>query len=138
VRGSSLSSVHKWVEEKSNGTDRLFFVVEHLGSQQPIGYIQLQEEPNATRTFRFGICLTPTYQSQGYGSEAILAVEHFLKLNFYIYKMILHVDSQNSSAIACYKKLAYREVGVMYCHVFIQGSLRDVVIMEKLLSSQLG
>lgn len=136
ARGSSLQSVRNWVEDKSCGSDRLFFVIE-LHEALPIGYIQLSLETGATQTFRLGLCLSDLYQSQGYGSEILLAIETYVQINHNIHKLILHVDESNELAISCYRKSGFREVGVMYRHLFIKGRLLNVMIMEKFLTSDL-
>lgn len=135
ARGSSLSAVRRWLEDKNTGVDRLFFVIELQESQTPIGYIQLSLEPRATETYQFGVCLSSTYQSQGYGAELLLAIESYLQIQHNALKLMLHVDESNACAIACYTKLGYRSVGVMQQHIFVQGRLRNVMIMEKCLTT---
>ena len=135
ARGNSISAVRKWLEEKSTGEDRLFFVVELQETQTAIGYIQVALEPKATQTFQFGVCLAPVYQSQGYGAELLSAMECYLKVQLNAHKIMLQVDEANNRAIACYKKSGYREIGIMQQHIFVQGSLRNVMIMEKCLIS---
>lgn len=131
ARGSSISSVRKWLEVKSDGPDRFFFVAELNHTQEPIGYIQLSDEAGATNTVRFGVCLAQPYWSKGYGAEMLKAVEAYLPPHHGTHKMILHVDETNARAVGFYRRLGYREVGVMRCHVLVQGRLRDVMIMEK-------
>jgi len=135
ARGSSFSAVRKWVEDKSTGADRLFFVIELKDAKTPIGYIQLSLEPRATQTFQFGLCLSTAYQAQGYGSELLSVIESYLKIQLNTHKLMLQVDESNLHAIACYKKLGYRKIGIMQQHIFVQGSLRNVIIMEKFLTS---
>lgn len=135
ARGSSLPAVRRWLEDKSTGAERLFFVIELQEAQTPIGYIQLSLDPRASETFQFGICLAPIYQSQGYGAELLLAIESYLQIQHNARKLMLEVDESNIRAIACYKKLGYREVGVMMQHVFVQGNFRNVLIMEKSLAA---
>lgn len=135
ARGSSLSAVRQWLEDKSTGTGRLFFVVELQNTKTPIGYIQLSQDSRATATFQFGVCLAPLYQSQGYGTELLLAIQAYLQTQLGAGKLMLQVDESNNGAIACYRKLGYREVGVMQRHVFVRGSFRNVIIMEKLLAA---
>lgn len=137
ARGSSMQAVRRWVEDKSTGSERLFFIAELPDLQKPIGYIQLSMELGATQTYRLGLCLSPLYQAQGYGSELIPAVEAYMKTSHDARKIVLHVDDANILAIACYRKLGYREVGVMYRHIHIQGHLRNVMIMEKFLEPKL-
>jgi RimJ/RimL family protein N-acetyltransferase len=138
ARGSNVSSVRSWLEAKSSGANRLFFVVELNQTKESVGYIQVSEEAEAEKTVRFGICLANQYWSQGYGTEIIEAIEAHLRSHCGIHKVILHVDETNTRAVACYSRLGYREVGVMRRHVLVQGRLRNVVIMEKLIYCDLG
>lgn len=133
ARGSSLAAVRRWLEDKSTGSDRLFFVVELLDAQITIGYIQVSTESGTRDVFRFGVCLAPDYQAQGYGAELLAAIENYLYIQHNARKLMLQVDEFNNRAITCYKKLGYRKVGVMQQHIFVQGSLRNVMIMEKCL-----
>ncbi len=133
ARGSDLAAVRRWLEGKSEGDDRLFFVITLLQTAEPIGYIQLSEEPGATQTMRFGICLARAHCARGYGTESLQAVELFLEMRRGTQKMMLQVDAANTRAIACYAGLGYRGVGVMHRHVLVQSALRDVLIMEKLI-----
>jgi RimJ/RimL family protein N-acetyltransferase len=137
ARGSSLQTIKQWAAAKDRSCDQLFFVIELKKTALPIGYIQLSEESGATQTMRLGICLSPQKQSQGYGSELLLAIDDYVHTNLDIKKLILHVDAANERAIACYRKTGYREVGVMKHHVFIHGRLRNVMIMEKFLGADL-
>lgn len=138
ARGSSASSVRSWLEAKSSGANRLFFVVELNQTKELVGYIQVSEEAEAEKTARFGICLANQYWSQGYGAEIIETIEAHLQSHCGMHKVILHVDETNTRAVTCYRRLGYREVGVMRRHVLVQGRLRNVMIMEKLIYRDLG
>jgi RimJ/RimL family protein N-acetyltransferase len=131
ARGSTVLAVRSWLEEKSSGSERLFFVAEISDTREPIGYIQLSIEPGSTNSWRFGICLASQYWSKGYGVESLEAIEHYLQVQHGTHKMMLQVDEANGRAVACYKSLGYREVGVMLRHVEVQGRLRNVMVMEK-------
>lgn len=131
VRGSSLAAVRQWVQDRSQGADRLFFVVEPLDAQTPIGYLQLSDEAGATRTMRFGVCLAESHCGRGHGQELLLAAEAFVREQHAVDKLLLHVDAANARARHCYARLGYRDVGVMHRHVRIGAQLRDVAIMEK-------
>ena len=131
AQGSSLPEVRNWLINKSNGEGQRFFVIERVQSQEVIGYIQLSAEAGATAAYRFGICLAPDFWSQGFGTELLNAIEQYMRVNTGACKMLLNVDNTNARAIGCYRKLDYREVGVMQRHVLVQGQLRDVLVMEK-------
>lgn len=138
VRGSSLAAVRQWVQDRSQGADRLFFVVQPLGNELPAGYLQLSDEAGATRTMRFGVCLAEAHCGRGYGQELLVAAETFVREQHAVDKMLLHVDAANTRARHCYAKLGYRDVGVMLRHVRVGAVLRDVAIMEKWIGSPTG
>jgi len=130
AKGSNCQTVRSWLEEKSKDSE-LFFVAELREGEMPIGYLQISLETRAAQTYTFGVCLSVDYQSQGYGYELLLAAENYLKSFHNAHKFMLNVDEKNIRAISCYRKLGYREVGVMKDHVVVQGSYRNVMIMEK-------
>ena len=133
ARGSDIAAVRRWLERRTATPDDIFFVVSVRENEVPIGYIQCTKEANSTNGFRAGICLADGWQSRGYGPEVMLWLERHLAANFMPQKIILHVDVDNHQAVACYRKLAYREVGVMKSHVKVGNDWRDVLVMEKLL-----
>jgi RimJ/RimL family protein N-acetyltransferase len=137
ARGSSVSAVRKWLSLKSNGSDSFFFVAELSPAEEVVGYLQLSRVIGADNAIQLGICLAKEHWSFGYGAELIEAAEKYSHLHHGTRKIMLHVDTTNFRAVACYKKLGYREVGVMRSHVFVQTSLRDVMIMEKLSSFEM-
>ena len=132
ARGSNVLAIRKWLDLKSNSANSFFFVAELSPTKELIGYIQLCGVVGADKTIQFGICLAAQYWSYGYGSELLQAVEKYLKFHHNTRKIMIYVDATNTRAVACYRKLGYREVGVMRSHVLVQGRLRDVIIMEKL------
>jgi len=137
ARGSSIVDVRQWVTRRSEGVGNIFYVIESLENGSPVGYIQCSREPGSTDGFRFGICLDSEHQSKGYGSELMRWLDEYLKINYSANKIILHVEKTNSHAIGCYRKNAYREVGVMRRHTKVCDDWCDVVIMEKLMSDEI-
>jgi RimJ/RimL family protein N-acetyltransferase len=133
AKGSSMEEVRNWVKGRTEGADNHLFVVVTRDSDNLIGYIQYARESGGTDAFRFGVCLSRAFQSQGYGSELMEWLGRYLKDQYSANKLILMVDKTNRHAIACYRKVAFREVGCMHRHVKVRGDWCDVIVMEKLL-----
>ena len=70
------------------------------------------------------------YREKGYGTEAVkLIVEYgFQWLN--VHNIMLTVRAVNERAIACYKKVGFREFGRRTQSTFFDGRLVDDVYME--------
>jgi putative acetyltransferase len=128
ARGSSPDKLREWL----SGRDGLFFVVADE-SDQARGYIQLTEIDPIDRHGRLGICLAPSTQHKGHGVAAMAMLEAHARDLFAVRKIVLSVLVSNQPAIAFYRKLGYREVGVHLQHFFLGGEYHDVLEMEKLL-----
>ena len=133
ANGSTIEDVRNWVKGPTDGRDTHLLIVVTKNNDNLIGYIQYTREPGATDAFRFGVCLSPAFQSMGYGLELMNWLGRYLSEQYSANKIILLVAKTNKRAIACYKKVSFRQVGSMYRHVKVCGDWCDVIVMEKLL-----
>lgn len=72
------------------------------------------------------------YRNKGYGAEALrLACKYaFDKLN--LHSLYLNVFDFNERAIACYKKVGFKEAGRLREAYFVNGKYNDVITMDLL------
>lgn len=103
------------------------FVVER--EHVRVGLVELVEINHIHRRAEFQIIVAPEHQGKGYASIAsAMAMDYaFTVLN--LYKLSLIVDCENEKAIKVYKKLGYREEGVLRHEFFVNGEYRDVIRM---------
>lgn len=103
------------------------FVAEHEG--QRVGLVELVEINHIHRRAEFQIIIAPDQQGRGYATAAsILAIEYaFFVLN--LYKLYLVVDVDNQPALAVYRKLGFRDEGVLRHEFFVNGEYRDALRM---------
>ncbi len=103
------------------------FVVER--EQEPVGLVELVEINHLHRRAEFQIIIAPVHQGKGYARVAsALAMDYaFTVLN--LHKLSLIVDVENERAIKVYKKLGYREEGVLRQEFFVNGEYRDAIRM---------
>ena len=82
-----------------------------------------------------GICLIPSHQAKGLGSEVLNLLENYLIQVTGLRKLLLHVVGNNIPAIKLYKKYGFKEVGVLKAHYKQSTGYQDVMLMEHLLAS---
>lgn len=103
------------------------FIVER--DQVSVGLVELVEINHIHRRAEFQIIIAPEHQGNHYATIATrLAMDYaFTVLN--LYKLSLIVDCENQRAIGVYKKLGFREEGLLRHEFFVGGEYRDVFRM---------
>ena len=111
------------------------FNIVDLKTNKPIGRCMLFAVDQVDRRAMFGIGIgDKTYWDKGYGQEAtrLLLDYGFNLLN--LHNIMLGVYSFNQRAIACYKKIGFKEIGRRREARIIGGKKYDVVLMDTLAS----
>lgn len=135
------SVMHYWFEEPYEAFVELYDLYEkHIHDQserrfilereqEAVGLVELVEINHIHRRAEFQIIIAPAHQGKGYARTAsALAMDYaFTVLN--LYKLSLIVDCENERAISVYKKLGYREEGILRHEFFVNGEYRDVIRM---------
>jgi aminoglycoside 6'-N-acetyltransferase len=81
---------------------------------RPIGLIQYAEEPDPMyRHAGIDLFLDPQVHHQGYGSEAIRLLARYLLDEVGHHRLVIDPAAANVAAIAAYRKVGFRPVGVM-------------------------
>ena len=133
ARPGSLERVRRWLIDKSDQEQTLFFVIGLRDSDQCLGYVQLVNMRVLHGTAELGICLAPQAQGKGVGRAALQLLESYAQRVFALRKIVLQVQAEQGAA-EFYRRVGYREVGRLHAHVFQNGQHRDVLIMERLLA----
>jgi len=98
-----------------------------------IGHISLHNIDHHHRNAFFGIMIgSAKHRNKGYGTEALrLLLEYgFKSLN--LHNIMLSVVSDDHGAIACYKKLGFKDAGTRREWQFKNGKYVDVLYMDML------
>ena len=122
---SEKSMLEKLTAEGQN------FAIVLLENDRLIGNIGIMYIDHINRKAEVGLFIgEPENRSMGYGAEALrLALKYgFETLN--LHNIMLHVHSDNQRAIACYKKVGFREFGRRREAVFKNGNYFDLIHME--------
>jgi RimJ/RimL family protein N-acetyltransferase len=129
ARGSDDAGVRDWLVRRNSGTS-LLLVVADSHDDRAIGYVQAMDIDRDDRRADVGICLAPAYQGAGLGTEAMRCFLSHLALGEGIGKVTLRVRLDNDRAIACYRRIGFRECGTLRAHACFDGRFIDVVLME--------
>ena len=123
----SLAGARKTLEELKGYR----FAMVLLEGDVLIGHISLHDIDHRSRNAFLGIFIgEEEHRGRGYGAEAIrLALDYgFKTLN--LHNVMLSVHADNAAAIACYKKVGFREAGRRREWLFKDGKYIDVNYMD--------
>jgi aminoglycoside 6'-N-acetyltransferase len=115
--------------------DVLPFVIEVDG--QTAGFLELWEENDADfRHAGIDLFLATAHQNRGLGGDAVRAAIAIAVERGH-HRITIDPQAQNVRAIAAYRKVGFREVGVMrrYCRDAVSREWVDGVLMEYLTDS---
>ncbi|AFY94666.1 GNAT family N-acetyltransferase [Chamaesiphon minutus] len=132
-RASNNQRVRDWLNHHLNNPQSIFFIIAEITTDLPCGYIQVTNIDFVHRHGELGICIDSSYQGKGYGKQAINAIEQYTQEIFNLRKLTLKVLEKNQVAIHLYETLTYQKIGIYQEHFYNQGTLHNVVAMEKLL-----
>ena len=128
--GSSIEQVRDWLSSRDTNMTARFYVVATREADDAVGYLQFMGLDSTDRRAELGICLSPSAQGRGFGTEAIALGLAHLKATHELRKCTLQVRSDNERAIRCYQRLGFEICGVLRRHILLEGVLWDVLLME--------
>ncbi|MGH8884881.1 MAG: GNAT family N-acetyltransferase [Egibacteraceae bacterium] len=112
--------------------DAVVFTIEVDG--EVVGAIQYYEEPDADyRHAAIDVFLHPAAHGRGLGSDAVRTLARHLFGDRHHHRLTIDPAVANTKAIACYKRVGFREVGVMRQYERGQrGEWHDSLLMDML------
>ena len=125
----SLDSEKKLLEQLTNEGHNYAIVLDN--DDILIGNIGLMEIDNINRSATVGLFIGESEnRDKGYGSEALRLILDFGFKTLNLHNIMLHVHSDNKQAIACYKKVGFKEFGRRSEAKYKNASYIDDVHME--------
>ena len=123
-----------WLDRivSSTNNDSIYFVIEEKDTQCFAGFVSLTNMNWINRNYNFGIIIDQNFQGKGFGKETteLILNYSFQKLN--MRKVSLNVLSENTRAINLYKKLGFKEEGILKEQFYWDGEYQDIVVMSKI------
>ena len=100
-----------------------FWAVELRGAGKVIGQLYLKQiEPSEHLTCELGYILHPSYQRQGYGSEAAAALVRQALTAGGMHRVVAHCNPQNTASWKLLEKIGLRREGLLKQNVFFRRS----------------
>ncbi|MCL2508198.1 MAG: GNAT family N-acetyltransferase [Oscillospiraceae bacterium] len=125
----SLASAKKTLEELKGCR----FAIALLDGDVLIGHISLHDIDHLCRHAFLGIAIgEEKHRNKGYGAEAIRLVLNFGFNTLNLHNIMLSVQADNHAAIACYKKVGFREAGRRREWIFKDRKYIDNLYMDML------
>lgn len=127
----SINQQEKWLDNIINidqKNKRYIISVDNI----PIGMIGLYDINNINQNCEVGLYIGErSYSGKGYASEAYYTIEQYAKNYLNIRKIKLFVVDENKLAVKFWAKCGFLKIGTLKEERFIDGSFRDLSIMEK-------
>lgn len=125
--------IRKTWEERKKGEAYTFGIITNDDTSY-IGNIRLKILNNISRRADISIGIfNPEYRNKGLGSESLILLITFGFDTLNLLSMELRVFNNNNRAIAVYKKLGFREIGLRRKADFIEGEFQDDMMMDLLI-----
>ena len=132
-KSSSIMTVEaerEWIESTLKNNDFIFGIV-NLENDELIGNCGIMKIDNINRCAEVGLFIgDEENRNKGYGAEALRLLSdysfNYLNLN----NIQLGVKAFNERAIACYKKVGFKEYGRRREAYFLNGKYYDHVFMD--------
>lgn len=121
----------EWIKSRKVGADFTYdFAIEDLETGKYIGGCSINECDVKNRNCTIGIMIgDKEYWGRGYGSDALKVLIKFIFEEVNMNKIKLGVFSFNSRAIACYKKVGFKEEGILKNELYRSGKYYDIIQM---------
>ncbi len=132
-----LPEVSRWWKDPDNGwpspePGTVAYAV--LEGDRVVGFAQwYQESDPEFRHAGLDLFLDPSVHGRGLGTEVVRVLCSHLVDDLGFHRIVIDPEATNAAAIACYRKVGFREVGVMreYC-CGADGVWRDGLLMDLL------
>ncbi|MFX1285882.1 MAG: GNAT family N-acetyltransferase [Promethearchaeota archaeon] len=125
--------IRKTWEERKKGEAYTFGIITNDNTKY-IGNVRLKILNNVSRRADISIGIfNPKYRNKGLGTESLVLLINFGFDTLNLLSMELRVFSDNNRAIAVYKTLGFREIGLRRKADFVEGKFLDDLMMDLLI-----
>ena len=127
----SLWEEEEWVKSKKNTSGLVYdFAIETLKDGKYIGGCSINKLSVKNRNCTIGIMIgDKDYWSKGYGSDALKVLIKFIFEELNMNKIKLSFFAFNERAKACYKKVGFKEEGILKDEIFRDGKYNGEINM---------
>lgn len=122
-----------WFSAVRNNERIRIFTITDGKSNRAIGYCQLKNIDNVSQSAELQIRIgDPSCRNLGIGTKAVTELLRFGFEVLNLHRIFLHVFTSNVPAYKTYRKVGFREEGVLRDGVKVEGKFIDIAIMSML------
>jgi RimJ/RimL family protein N-acetyltransferase len=130
ARPNTPARVREWINRMGSDPATVFFVIGEAQSGSAVGFIQATGLDFIDGYGTLGVAVHPDFVRRGHARAAIQLLGSYLHAVFGLRKLVLQVRADHEPAIALYRSLGFREVGVWKDHHRVGDRYVDVLGME--------
>lgn len=129
-KGVTLSEHRNWFADYVKDDSRIEFIIIKKEDKKKIGTIGLSCIDYRNQKAEYGILIGEKQErGRGYAREASIAIISYGIAELNLHKIGLSVFSDNIDAINLYRRLGFKEEGILRQEKYKDGSFKDVMIM---------
>lgn len=126
----SLESQKEYIEKAMSNSGPMFsFAIEEKETNKYIGGCGINGYNEKSRNVTVGLWLGEEFQGKGYGSDTLRSLCSHIFNEMNIHKIKLQYYKFNIKGKICYKKVGFKEEGVLREEIFRFGKYHDVIVM---------
>ncbi|MGF6906545.1 GNAT family N-acetyltransferase [Fusobacterium sp. PH5-44] len=126
----SLESQKEYIEKAMVNSGPMFsFAIEEKNSGKYIGGCGINSYNEKNRNVTVGLWLGEEFQGKGYGSDTLRTLCSHIFNEMNIHKIKLQYYKFNTKCEICYKKVGFKEEGVLRDEIFRYGKYHDIIVM---------
>lgn len=131
---TTMKSEKEWLEDNLKKGNHVYGII-LAETDEIIGNIGIESIRGTSRRADVGLFIgDEKYRNKGYGAEALRLACHYAFDKLNLHSLHLNVFEFNQRAVACYKKVGFREAGRLREAYYCNGKYHDVIIMDILQS----
>lgn len=126
----TLSDEEAFIKKQSAMGETYDFIIETLADKQKIGGCGINGLDLRNSHCTVGIYLAKPYWNQGYGTDAMKTLIHFIFSEIPVNKIKLNVFENNKRAIKSYENCGFHKEAVLKEELFRNGAYQDIFVMS--------
>ena len=123
----------EWFEKWLHSSSTRYLLVRSPQGEK-IGLVRLTDMDFINRSVCVGADIHPTFQNQGYGQQLYRQIFHLVFNDYNLHRAYLYVLENNARAIHVYKKMGFKQEGILRDAVFKHGCYKNYILMSILRS----
>lgn len=129
-KGVTITEHRQWFDKYSRDDSRIEFVISKKEDSLKIGTIGLSSIDHRNQKAEYGILIGEAQErGKGFAYEASIAIVNYAFSELNLHKLKLNVFLDNPSAINLYKRLGFKEEGVLHQEIYKNSGFKDVMVM---------